>query len=352
MSTRLPNHSPIGIDFGGHSIKAVQLARGRGNRWRLHAALNVPRREVGKPVDAAETLRLVAAFDRAGFVGDRAVVAVPKAELMTAMLELPPRAPGVPFDQIARMEFARVNKCEPAAMELACWDLPAPARASKASYVMAAGCAHATADRYLDGVEEGGLDVVAMDFGTSAVARACAPLLQQRSNQSTAILDIGYGAASVILVQNGMLTYERVMGEAGVRSLASALGKQLELDEAEIDFVIRDSGFGEPGDRRGAEQFADTRRVITAHFAPLVHEVRLTFGYNEHQYPDAPVDALLLLGGGAAIPGLAAHLRAALEVDVRVVTPTEVVECPADLMARATPALMTAFGLAQFGHHE
>ena len=60
-------------------------------------------------------------------MGRQAIVAAPATDLMTSMLDLPPRGPGIPFDQIARMEFARVHKCEANSFELSYWDLPTPA---------------------------------------------------------------------------------------------------------------------------------------------------------------------------------------------------------------------------------
>src|SRR5437773_982313 len=97
--------SPIGIDLGAHSIKVVQLRACGDGRWRMHALARLPRATPGAAVQTEEIARLAATLDRAGFTGTRAVLAVPGADLMTGMLELPPRAPGMPFEQIARMEF-------------------------------------------------------------------------------------------------------------------------------------------------------------------------------------------------------------------------------------------------------
>ncbi len=340
----LPRKSPIGIDLGAHSIKAVQLG-GHGGKWRLQAAATIPRTAPAAPFDTAEIVRLCTVLNRAGFSGTCAVLPVPAAELMTGMLELPPRAPELPFDQIARMEFARVHKCEPAGFQLSYWDLPEPARASKTTHVMAIGYTHAAADKHLDIVEAGGIDVIGLDSASSAIARACEALA---TSATTAILDIGYAGTSLGLSQDGTLTYERRMPESGIRPLISALKKQLELSDDEINYLLWDGGLGEPGERRGAEVFADARRMITSHFAVLIEELRVTFSYTEHEYPDAPAKLMLLVGGGAAIPGVALYLQQQLAMDVRPAKPTDVVECPPELLERATPAIMTALGLAMF----
>jgi len=344
MSRHLPKYSSIGIDLGMHAIKAVQLA-GHKDRWRLHALANLPRRTSGQPVTTAEIESLMDVLDRGGFIGRRAVLAVPSADQMSGMLELPPRAPGMPFEQITRMEFARVHKCDPAGFELSYWELPQAARAGKGTNLVAVGYAHGAADRFLDTVEAGGIDAVAMESTACALARACASL---NGAGTTAILDIGHSAATLALTQGGTLAYERRMPESGTASAAAMLKKQLDLDPDEIDFLVRDGGFGEPGDRRGADAFGDARRVLASQFAPLAHELRLTFSYTEHQYPQAPVKLLLLVGGGAGIPGIAEHLQAALGMEVRVARPTDVIECAPAVMERATPAIMAAMGLSEF----
>lgn len=341
---KLPSRSPIGIDLGGHSIKAVQLTQ-RGDRWLLSATACFPRRAVGAKLETDEISRLLGVLARTGFKGTSAVLAAPRTELMSGMLELPPRAAGVPMDQIARMEFSRVHKCEAADFQLSYWDLPEPARASKATNVMAVGYKHAAAEAFLNMVESAGLDVVAIDSNASALTRACKPLAVEGT---TAILDLGYAETALALTQGGTLTYERRMSEAGMSGLAESLKKEMDLTDDEIHYIVWDGGFGEPGDRRGAEVFADARRFITAHFAPLIHELKLTFSYTEHQYPKAPVKLVLLVGGGAKIPGIGNHLQAALSTEVRVANPVDVVACSTDFLDRATLPLMTAVGLAQF----
>jgi Tfp pilus assembly PilM family ATPase len=313
----------------------------------VNALVTLPRATPGTPVQAEEVQRLAGVLERAGFVGNRVVLAVPALDQMTAMLELPPRAPGIPFEQIAKMEFARVNRCEPAGLELSFWELPDSARAGKGTHAMAVGCTHAAGERFLDLVEKAGIDAHAMDVMACAVARPCIGLAAA-STGTTAVLDLGYTNASLSMLQAGTLVYERRMPEGGMKHLAESMKKQLDVGDEEIDCLVRDGGFGEPGDRRGAEAFADARRVLAAHFAPVAQELRTTFGYLEYQYPQSPVKQMLLVGGGATIPGLAAHLQSTVGIEVRAVQPRDVVDCLPSVAERATPAMMTAIGLAMF----
>jgi Tfp pilus assembly PilM family ATPase len=311
----------------------------------LSAAVCFARKVPGTPIDASEISRLCRVLDRGGFVGRQAIVAASANDLMTSMLDLPPRSPGVPLDQIARMEFARVHKCEANSFELSYWDLPTPARAAKGTQAMAVAYAHSAADRYLDLLESSGLDVIAVESATSAITRSCAPFTEIGT---TAILDLGHSSALLALTQSATLIYERRLPDAGLKALSAALRAQLDLADEEIDYLISAGGFGQPDDRRCADQFAAARRLLGAHFAPLIHDLRLTFTYAEQQYPQAPVKLLLLVGGGATIPDLDRHMKESLGVDVRTVKASDVLECTPDLIERATPAVMMAVGLAQF----
>jgi len=205
--------------------------------------------------------------------------------------------------------------------------------------------AHSAADRYLDLLESSGLDVIAVESAASAITRSCSPFTEIGT---TAILDLGHSGALLALTQSATLTYERRLPDAGLKPLSAALREQLDLADEEIEYLISVGGFGQPDDRRCADQFAAARRLLAAHFAPLIHDLRLTFTYAEQQYPQAPVKLLLLVGGGATIPALDRHMQEALGVDVRTVKAADVLECAPELIDRATPAVMMAMGLAQF----
>lgn len=337
--------TPIAIDIGRSTIKAVQLRPTRQGS-ELRNAIILPRRAGSTLLDEPELQRLRGVLERSGFAGSEIVLAVPDGDLLSSILELPPRAPNVPMDTIARMEFARVHKCDPAGLELSYWDLPEAARAAKGTSVMAVGYAHATADPYLDLLESAGLNVVAVDTAASALSRACLPLLSEHG--STAVLDIGAGDARLVLIADKKVTYERSVADGGLAKLSDKLSERLDLDAEQTQYVLGEAGLGERGDRRGAEALATARQGIVAHFAALLSDLQMTFAYAEQRYPDLPVSRLLLCGGGALIPGVAAHMAAVLGLDVRCVACSDLVECEEHATDRSSPLLTKAIGLAQF----
>lgn len=83
--------SPIGIDLGSHSFKAVQLNKS-GAGWEVSSAVTLSRVDPGVPLNGSEIARLAGVLDRRGFVGNDVVIAVPVTGLLTTILELPARA--------------------------------------------------------------------------------------------------------------------------------------------------------------------------------------------------------------------------------------------------------------------
>src|SRR4051794_35623253 len=120
MSLSFPftrSRTPIGLDVAGRWVKAVQLSR-TATGLRLAAAARVARADPAAGFSEADAQVLAGVLERAGFQGHDVVLGAPREMLLSDVLELPPRASGAPIEQLARVELARANKCDPASFEL------------------------------------------------------------------------------------------------------------------------------------------------------------------------------------------------------------------------------------------
>ena len=78
-------------------------------------------------------------------------------------------------------------------------------------------------------------------------------------------------------------------------------------------------------------------------------ELDSLFDYVDYQYPREGIKRLLLIGDGARISGLPQHFHNAIGVEVRSVTPNDIVENSPLVFPKAShPAMMVAVGLAMF----
>ena len=343
--------SPIGIDLGRRQIKAVQLRRAK-NGWQVAAAAMLPRRSGDALPDKSELERLRGVLMRRGFVGQRVVLSVPQPHVQTEMMELPPRHSEAPVDDIARAEMARMQRWESDRFEMRMWDLPAPARGQESTHVMAAACLHEDADQLLDLFESGGWHVMAMDIEPWAMARACG-VHNPHCADMLAALDLGATHTHFVLMHEHVIVYDRQLNGVGVGPLRQSLIDQLRLEPAVADHVLCDVGLGcdqaPSDDRREDQQGGDVLNMMTQQIDQLCVELQTSLTYGSRSYPNASVDRLVLVGGGAAIPGIAEYLTQALDIDVKTVAPRDAASCPEPLAALCqSPAMAVAMGLALY----
>ena len=342
-----PSTTPIGIDVGKRQIKAVQFDHSPTG-WRIESAAAIPREADDDGVSPEEIARLRTLLQERAFKGNRVVLAVPPEKLLTGIMELPPCDSGAPIEALARSELARMHKCEPQSLEMAGWQLPAPARAANSSFVMGVGCRHDDANGLMDLFENEGFDVQRLETQAQALARACGPLLADTGGIA-GILDLGWTAGRLVMLFQGVVVYERHLAKSGLGSLVTALAKQLDLGAKAAEEVLAESdvsAFLELGD----EATGNARVVATAvdsYLRATVDEMRIPLSYLTNQYPDAPMQRLLLVGGGAMLGGLADHLTSLLNFEVRTVLPSDLGRCGQAVDGEFGPTLATAVGLGR-----
>jgi type IV pilus assembly protein PilM len=366
--------TPIGIDAGGEFIKAAQLAPVRHGGWKVTAAAVMRRAAPGSPIDAGEAVRLREALDRQGFEGDRVALAAPSHKLMTEVMDLPPRGSGAPLGQIARLELARAHRRDPGTFEMGLWDVPRPARSAEGASVFAAALAHDDADPFLDAFEQTGLRPIVLDVPAQALLRACRPRLTDRQG-ITGVLDLGSAGCRLTLTYRHIVIYERAVGDDGLMHVKRSLAERFDLTPDVVDYLLEQVGLSTPAaaaddatpdaDAPAAQdtgagggagnagpvadgmQSAEFRKLLTAQLDAVVKDVSASFDYAQHRYPEAAMDGLLLVGGGALAPGVSEYLGRTWEGKATPVAAGELIQCPDALTATClSTALPLALGLA------
>jgi Tfp pilus assembly PilM family ATPase len=226
---------------------------------------------------------------------------------------------------------------------------------------MAVGYPHPDATALLDLVEHAGFNVVAVDARCRALARACGGMASPPPGL-TAILELGWSSASLVLLHDGVVVSERALGESGTAGLYDAFSTRLRLDPEMTDYLLGEVGLRESSttaapataDAGAAPEarpaMPEAARAALSHYADgLVRELLVSFSYAARQYTEATVTRLLLVGGGAAVPGLAECLARELGLETIAVAPKDLAECPPPLLeACSSPELTPAIGLAMF----
>ena len=328
---------PIGIDLDGRCLRALQLADS-SRALQVEAAMSLPRARCDGPVTTEEIEKLLHLFPKRGFVGNQVVVGVPRSQLLTSIQDLPPRRTGAPVEQIALSELARMNKVNPASLEMVCWELPAPSRANDTTPVMVAAFPKPRAHELLTTFEKNGYTVQALDTRSWAATRVCKDSLTE-SPVITAILEIGWEDAQLIVIHEGLVTYERHLEGSETRKLVKTLAGKDQVDWTEAQRLLNDVDL---------DPESNPSCMAAAHFDAIADELQTPFHYMENMYTDVVVQKLLLVGEGAGIRGADKYLAKRLEMNVEAISPIALAECPDELREECGPAAATAMGLGQY----
>ncbi len=197
------------------SVKAVQMSCTRGE-WRVEASAVLPRAEGENDTVAAK--RLSDLLDRQGFRGRNVVLAAAVKHVEVELVEVPPRASGAPVDEIAKTELMRTAKLDAGSFEMAGWDLPAAARGSGTT-MMVAALRHADAGARLNAFEAAGFTPVAIDVACLALARDA---LAAHADHEKDYGGDGYRlgrARTIVLAHRDCVIYQRVLADRGIASL-------------------------------------------------------------------------------------------------------------------------------------
>ncbi|MFG0331486.1 MAG: pilus assembly protein PilM [Phycisphaerales bacterium] len=325
--------SPIGVELDGEWLHAAQLERTNGS-WRTHAHCSIP---VGSENDLALG---VAALERQGFVGRRAVVAAERARLVSSMVEAPPPDSPAPRDEIIRHEIARLAECGAESIEVGSWAMNAAADGA----TIAVAYRKADANRWMDRFESVGLDVQAIDCESLAIHRAC-EWLYDSEHPGVVIVCVGHSSSLVMVTRSHGVVFQRVHDGFGRSIWRDQIREQFNIDEEVADYILERAFENSDASENDAGRFA--RRCLQEQARTLGREIVESVEYVDRYLGDGSTTQLWMTGVGGSIGGLASALGAETGFAARTVTPSDCVSGGA--LASGDAGQVTAIGLAMHG---
>jgi Tfp pilus assembly PilM family ATPase len=211
---------------------------------------------------------------------------------------------------------------------------------------MVAACPHDLATQWVEAFAVVGLDVMGLDVRPLAAARACADVLSAATGL-TAILDLGWSAATIVVLDRDVVVFERRFEDFGLSKLHSSFAAQLRMTEELADALLwSPHGIAEGAASEGL--LVEAKDALRMHFEALASEVVASIQYVSKRYPEMVLERALLIGGGAALSDVSDFFAATLGVECPVVTPLSGASCAPALVGECTPALTLAAGLARY----
>ena len=336
----------IGVDISSTAVKLLQLSRA-GNRYRVeHYAVEPlpPNAVVEKNIVEVEAVgeAIKRAVARSGARARHAAAAVAGSAVITKIIPMP--ADLDEDDLESQVELEAVNYI-PYPIEEVNLDFEVlgamPGNAEMVQVLLAASRTE-NVDARVSALELGGLAAKVMDVEAFAIENAFSLLadgLSAPRDGIVAMVDTGATMTTLNILRNGRSLYSREQVFGG-KQLTDEVMRRYGLSYEEAGLAKRQGGLPESYDIEVLEPFKEA----------MVQQVSrlLQFFYAGSEFNR--VDQIVLAGGCASIPGIAAMVEEQLGVPTVVANPLAQMtlgpRVQAHALAQDAPALMIACGLA------
>jgi len=358
LSSLFSKETTVGIDIGSSCIKAVEIeptAKG----WELASAAVIPTpREairdgvVTNIVDVAQAIRTM--LKDAGIKATGAICAISGSQVIVRQVQFP-KMPEMVLRKSIKYE---ASKHISASMEDSVVEFEILGDAEDASQmnVMLVAAPREMVESRVSTLEHAGLEPLVVDVEAFALIRALVEFSasDEYLHRTVALIDMGAGHTDVNIVSKGEFALRRdipIAGDSFTNAIKSLAGGSFE----EAERLKLEMTQGTSLDEMSAQGENRAWRVVQPLLDEMIREVRRSIHYYQTQFPEgsseANVGKIVLTGGTACMPGMAAYMESKLS------TPTEIAEVfkqtaistgqvSADFVVRHAPVLAVVTGLA------
>lgn len=344
---RSGRRSPIALEIGTREVRAVQLAPGR-TRERLAAWARVPRREGAWSKDEAR--ELWSTLCRQGFEGRQVLLVMPAKDATACLLEFRGQSARDVDGVAVQQELSRIYRVDATLFEHCAWKAQGAGRGPMAASWLAVCTLHERAEALALPMDALGLQIVGIDAGCFALARAIAPDLPA-SSLGLAVHLSHECARFVAMVDSGVV-YERVLSGLGWARVLERAQAQFSWKESQAMELLRAMSIAEARRPGVQASVVRLRPLVDEHMRLITHELRHSLNYLEGGYANLPLVGITLTGQGAAIGGWSNVVRSATGAHVRVASARDLVDCVGPLDDEIGSDLTLAIGLARHPVHE
>jgi type IV pilus assembly protein PilM len=298
--------TPIGLDIGSSSIRAVEVRRGKDEHNLTNfgqiplAPGTVQGGIIQDPVSVTSALKQLWAACRFGT--RHVTVGVTNPQLVVREMSVS----NLPAKEMRKSLPFQVRDMLPLAVERSLLDfhpLEDPGTNPTVRGLLIAMPKDAVMT-VVQAVEKAGLHVVSVDLASFALLRAASRL----DTQVEAIVDIGAEVTSVVVHADGEPLIVRTVPRGGAE-ITETMATRLGIPGPDAEVLKCRFGLHGDGSPDTAVAAADAVR-------PLVNELRSSFTYLASSERQKQVTRISLCGGTALMPGLAEHIQRQLNVAV------------------------------------
>lgn len=332
------------LDIGTIAIRLVQLSGDAERGWALQKFAYVPvEQKVLKDDSAAGKRRMgeiiLGAMKQAGITVKNVAVGMPASKTFTSVI----RVDNLPKDELLSTVKYQLDKYIPMAVDEATVDFVSlgvsPVDATKAE-VLISSTAVEYSETLLETIESYGLNVVAQEPESIAMARALTPVGAQ---DARLIIDLGDGSTDLVIMYKGAPRLVRTI-PGGFSLLAKTVASALSVKEEQSrQFILK---FGLAQDKVEGQVFKALDSTLENYAAELSKSMR----FFKSEYMNAPVGGIVLSGFAGMIPFIAEYVEAKTNVPTTQGNPWQLVKVTPEQQQVLQPVaseFAVAIGLAE-----
>lgn len=337
---KLPNH--VGIDFGTHSVKAVELANitsqhpklvNLGSQATPTGVINSENRQDQERL--ADVLKKL--YSASGISNKTTVMALPEFSVFTRFLEFP----GVKEEELKDSIYYEAKQYIPMPLsEVQLSYVPIGFNAERNAHkVLIVAAPRKVVDIYINIAMIAGLDLVAIETESVAMGRA---MYRSTGQKDLVMLDFGANSTDMSILVNGNLVFSQSIA-IGSDSLTQAIVNKFNFEYQRAEEFKRNYGV--------VENILEGK--IAAVLSPIVESIMIEVRrgvefYKTRSLSSAPLN-YVLNGDGALLPGLTEFVAKSLGGNVFIAVPWNNIVVDnkfKDIIAKGGPSYSVAIGLA------
>lgn len=308
----------IGLDIGTSSIKAVELGDKKPRELLVVADVPLPP-TLTMASDSEEDLKAIAStldkfISESGFTTRYVVIALPEYQVFTRVVSMP---------VMTEKELSAAINWEAGQY------IPVPVEEVYLSYqilgdsnvkgknagtmsVLLIATPKTVVDKYLRTLKYAGLEVVAVETETTAVARSL--VIQGAQSMPTLTINIGAETTDLSIVSRGFIRFTRSISTGGT-AMARAISQSLGFESQQAEEYKKT--YGLDANSLDGKVLAAIKPV----FDIIVGEIHRSIAFYSSRYQDSELKSVILCGGTANLPGIIVYLAADLGLEVLLGNP-------------------------------
>ncbi len=336
---KLPDH--VGIDFGTHSVKAVELKNSGTSPELINLGSQITPKGVINSEDKQDQKKLADVlkklYDDSKIKNTNVVMALPEFSVFTRFLEFP----GVKKEELRDAVFFEAKQYIPMSINDVHMSFVTIGfnEEKNAPRVLLVAAPKKVVNIYMDIAKMADLDLVAIETESVAMGRA---MYKSTNIKNLVMLDFGANSTDMSIMSDGYLVFSQSIA-IGSDSLTQAIVNKFNFEYSRAEEFKRNYGLV-PTVLEGK---------IYGALSPIVESILLEVQrgvefYKNKTSSSSPSD-YQLNGDGALLPGLSEFVSKSLGVNAKVSNPWNGINVDSkfkDIVAKGGPSYSVAIGLA------